>query len=278
MVSFRRSAPAKTLGTRQVHPHQIDNVLKPKPQLALSILLAIVSLSSAVPSPATELKTVALDPGHGGDDPGVISAAGTSEASVALDICRRLSRLFDARLGTTRVVLTRSSDFLLSTANRSALANGSKADLLLSIHAASSRAAGEKGTRVYFFNDGCAVVKLAERRLRPRLRQGLSTDRADQVIRLTPWATAGRFSASSSRLLASAIARSLPDSHEARGVPAAVLAGATMPSVLVEVGNLSNPEDDEKLRSGRYRQMLAGAIFRGIMSYAAPKETQEPQP
>lgn len=232
--------------------------------------------AEAAPAPRG-LRTVILDPGHGGDDPGVTASSGLTESEIALDVCRRIHRIFEARLGTQRVVLTRGGDVNLSIASRVSTANGSKGDVLVSIHVAGSAREGAAGPRVYAMSSGLRIVELAERRLRPRARrllQGQVDVEGGSDLRLTPWALAQADFAGKSSSLAAAIGRELSSSTGKQApvatLPLAVLAGARMPAVLVELGHLTNPGEADQLKSSGYRDRLAGAVFRGITSFALP--------
>lgn len=228
------------------------------------------AVRSGEPLPSSRsLRTVVLDPGHGGEDAGVTGPSGTMEKDIAADICRRTARIFGEQLGTQRVVITRDEEG--DVANRTSLANGSKGNVLVSIHVAFSCRPEEHGARVYTMSPGLRVVELAERRLRPRARRtvrGLTDEPSD--LRLTPWAMAQQEYLGPSQSLAARISAelaSIAGTAPIASLPIAVLSGARMPAVLVEVGYLSNPEEEERLRSDRYRELLARAIFRGIVGF-----------
>ncbi|MFN7971660.1 MAG: N-acetylmuramoyl-L-alanine amidase [Acidobacteriota bacterium] len=247
---------------------------------ARRILAVLVVLPSCLMRPCAaeeapaaggrSLRTIVLDAGHGDEDGGVAGPSGTLEKDITADVCRRVARIFSEQLGTQRVVITRDDEGDVS--NRTSLANGSKGNVFVSIHVASSVRADDRGARVYTMSPGLRVVELAERRLRPRARRTISGGaEAPTDLRLTPWAIAqGEFLAGSAALASrlSAELAEVTGSAPVAELPIAVLSGARMPAVLVEVGFLSNPEEEDRLRSDRYRELLARAVFRGIVGFS----------
>lgn len=230
-----------------------------------------------LPEVARGLRTVVVDPGHGGDDPGVTGPLGLTEAEIVLDVGRRLEKIFEARLGVQRIVLTRAGDANVGIASRISTANGSKGDVLVSLHVAGSVRPEAAGPRVYSMGAGLRIVELAERRLRPRARRLLAGQveaEGSTDLRLTPWALAQQEYAARSAGLAASVARELREStgHDVpvSAQPLAILAGTRMPAVLVELGYLTNPEEEGLFKRGDHRGKLAGALFRGITSFALP--------
>ena len=234
------------------------------------VVLLLALLLPGVAS-GQSLRTVVLDPGHGGEDEGV-TADGMTEAEITLDICQRVARTFEARLGIQRVVFTRRKGQSPPIAQRTSIANGAKGDVLVSIHVAHSPLASRSGVDVYVMSPDLRVVELAERRLRPRSMGPVTgVNRTQGDVRLTPWALAQKELIPKSRSLGMAVARELSEGAPTiRPLPLAVLAGARMPAVLVEIGYLSNPEEAAHLGKAAHRQRIAEAIFRGIVSFASP--------
>lgn len=221
-----------------------------------------------LPTAATGLRTIVLDPGHGGDETGVRGGAGTEEKDVTLAIARRLRAMIESRLGL-RVFLTRDDDRLLPLDNRAAYANSQKADLFISIHANASPRPVMRGAEVYFLRhdpaddargSGESAVDL------PTLGGGTRT------IDLIAWETAQLQHLTQSAALAGIVAEALGSRVEmaARPVqqaPLRVLVGANMPAVLVEVGYLSNPEQETALAAGSYQDRVAQGLFDAIVRY-----------
>jgi N-acetylmuramoyl-L-alanine amidase len=241
-----RSAPAQ--------PPPRPTSAQPKPQ---------------APEPA--VRTIVIDPGHGGEDLGARGPAGTLEKDVALSIARRArAELVNAR--GLSVFLTRDRDAEMSLDERTATANNYKADLFISIHANASRARGARGSEVYFLayqasDDESRRIAQAEGSAE---RLGRGAEGSDLALILWDMAQAEHLEESSA--LASHLQEELAvvTESEGRGVkqaPFRVLVGATMPAVLVEVAFISNPEEEKLLASEAYQGRVASALARGIERY-----------
>lgn len=243
----------------------------PKPR-APAIRLVIAAMILSGTAEAQSLRTVVLDPGHGAEDLGVETSDGMNESEIAMDICRRIARTFEARLGIQRVVFTRRKGQNPPIGDRTSIANGAKGDVFVSVHVSHSPLASASGVRVYAMSPELRVVELAERRLRPRSFGPVTGEgRVQGDVRLTPWALAQREIIPRSRALGVALARELPGGEpRVTELPMAVLAGARMPAVLVEIGHAGNSEDAALLNKGSHRQRIAEAIFRGIVSFTSP--------
>lgn len=183
------------------------------------------------------VKTIIIDPGHGGSDPGAIGRYyRTKEKDVDLDISKRLGD--ELRALGFNVILTRDKDKFISLFRRSEIANKSGADLFISVHANANRSRSLKGFEVYY----------------------LSASAEDNANR------------DKSKELAELICGAARENLEVRekSVMSArfyVLKGTLMPAVLVEVGYLSNEEEETRLRDYEYRIRVAGAIARGVLAY-----------
>jgi N-acetylmuramoyl-L-alanine amidase len=232
----------------------------------------------AAAAPPTEagpesLRTIVIDPGHGGHDAGAVGPAGLQEKELALDISRRVAALLQEELGV-RVVLTRARDQFVGLRERTALANRERADLFVSIHVNAAPVGAAAGTETYFLSneatDG-AARRAAEYENRliagdPRARGG------SDVVRSILWDLAqSDFQQESSRM-AEALQNSLDRAlrRPSRGVkqaPFYVLGGAAMPAVLVEIGFISNPQEEERLRDDGYRDRIARALAAGVAAY-----------
>jgi N-acetylmuramoyl-L-alanine amidase len=215
------------------------------------------------------VRTVVIDPGHGGDEnPGARGAAGTLEKDVALSIARKLrAELVNAR--GLQVFLTRDRDVDVELDERTAIANNYKADLFVSIHANASRERGAQGSEVYFLSyqasdDESRWVAQSEGAAEPVAG---ATPGSDLALILWDMAQAEHLEASSA--LASRIQEELAvvTGSEGRGVkqaPFRVLVGAAMPAVLVEVAFISNPDEEKLLASEAYQTKIAASLARGI--------------
>jgi N-acetylmuramoyl-L-alanine amidase len=228
-------------------------------------------------APATEpepLRTIVVDPGHGGHDAGAVGPSGLQEKDLALDIARRVAALLQEELGV-RVVLTRARDQFVGLRERTTLANRERADLFFSIHVNASPAASATGTETYFLSneatDGAArrAAEYENRLITPDLGPKSG---APGVVRSILWDLAqSDFQQESSRV-AEALQNHLDRAlrRPSRGVkqaPFYVLGGAAMPAVLVEIGFISNPEEEQRLRDDGYRDRIARALVAGVTAY-----------
>jgi N-acetylmuramoyl-L-alanine amidase len=227
------------------------------------------------PGPGAEpLRTIAVDPGHGGHDAGAVGPSGLQEKELALDIARRVAALLQEELGV-RVVLTRARDQFVGLRERTTLANRERADLFLSIHVNASPAAAATGTETYFLSN--EATDGAARRAAEYENRLITTDMgpksgAPEVVRSILWDLAqSDFQQESSRV-AEALQNHLDRAlrRPSRGVkqaPFFVLGGAAMPAVLVEIGFISNAQDEQRLRDDGYRDRIARALVAGVAAY-----------
>jgi N-acetylmuramoyl-L-alanine amidase len=221
------------------------------------------------------LRTIALDAGHGGHDSGAIGPTGLQEKELTLDLVQRVGALIQEELGV-RVVLTRSRDQFVALRERTALANREQADLFVSIHANAAPAAAATGTETYFLSteatDGAARQAAARENRVIALEGAPRGSGPRDVLRTILWDLAqAEFQQESSRLaeaLQGQLDRALR--RPSRGVkqaPFYVLGGAAMPAVLVEVGFITNSQDEQRLRDDGYRDRLARALGAGLAAY-----------
>jgi len=220
-----------------------------------------------------KLNRVVIDPGHGGHDQGTASAKGLLEKDLVLDVALRAGALIEDRL-RAEVIYTRSTDMFVPLESRTALANEKKADLFISIHANASTVPSVSGVETYYLNfteakDALAVAarenassleSISE--LHDLIRQITLHDKAEESRDL-----AGNIQASLFSLYARGSAAM--NDRGVRRAPFVVLIGANMPSVLAEIGFLTNPKEEALLRKPEYRQKVAEALVRGVEHYAA---------
>ena len=232
---------------------------------------------SAAPSPLAPLelggvRTVVIDPGHGGEEVGAKGPSGALEKDVTLAIARKLRAALANSLGL-QAFLTRDRDEEIALDERAAVANNYKADLFVSIHANASRSLGAKGSEVYFLTYQATDD---ESRRMAALEGGAFTPGtpapASGDLALILWDMAQAEHLEESSALASRIQEELADvtGSQGRGVkqaPFRVLVGAAMPAVLVEVAFISNAEEERLLVSDSYQSKVVAALVRGISRY-----------
>ena len=211
------------------------------------------------------IRTVVIDPGHGGPDSGGKGPSGAMEKDITLDVARRLKGAIESRLGL-RVLLTRDGDRDVPIDERSALANNNKADLFVSLHANASMRPGLRGVQVITLDpqDYPALGADLKRFAVPVIGGGTRT------VAAVPWNLAqvpfaARSAAFGVVLTGHLHERSVPLHPKATDLaPMRVLASANMPAVLIELGFLTNPEDEAALSSGTLGASVIEAIIVAI--------------
>ena len=223
-----------------------------------------------LPVPSTGVRTVVIDPGHGGEELGAQGSKGTLEKDITLAVARRVRTLIETRLGL-RVFLTRDDDRTMSLDDRSAYANSQKADVFVSIHGNAAVRPAMKGAEVYYLSIDRAAAET--RRLAESSDAQLPTlGGGTRTIDLILWETAQARYLEQSNALANFVEQALRARVEmsARAVqqaPLRVLVGANMPAVLVEIGYLSNPDQEQALGSAAYQDHIAQAVVDAIAKF-----------
>ncbi len=231
---------------------------------------------------ARGIRTVVVDPGHGGDETGAIGPTGTMEKELTLAIARSLAERLRVELGLV-VVLTRNDDVTLALDDRSALANQNKADLFLSVHLNSTYGGRAHGAETYFLSLQASDARASELAALENLTGAPAAAPGSEEfdLQLLLWDLAQSRHLESSQRLATIIQGELNRELELpdRGVkqaPFRVLMGAAMPAVLVELGFLSNREEEKRLRDPAYRNQLVGTLVRAVARFKAENERSEP--
>ena len=220
--------------------------------------------------PSTGLRTVVIDPGHGGEENGTQGAKGTLEKDITLSVARRLRTLIESRLGL-KVFLTREDDRTMSLDDRSAFANNHRADVFISIHANSAVRPALKGAEVYYL-----TVERADEEARKKADENATTLPAlgggSRAIDLILWETAQARYLEQSAALAGYIEQSLRPRIEmspraVQQAPFRVLVGANMPAALVEIGYLSNAEQETLMASAAYQEQVALSLLDALTKF-----------
>jgi N-acetylmuramoyl-L-alanine amidase len=219
------------------------------------------------------LRTVVIDPGHGGEEVGAMGPGGAMEKDVTLAIARKLRSALVNGLGV-QAFLTRDRDVEMPLDDRAAFANNYKADLFISIHANASRSHGAKGSEVYFLSyqstdEESRRLAVSEGALEMSSGAGVA---AGSDLALILWDMAQAEHLESSSALATRIQEELAEvtGSQGRGIkqaPFRVLVGAAMPAVLLEVAFISNAEEERLLVSEAYQNKVVGAVVRGVSRY-----------
>jgi N-acetylmuramoyl-L-alanine amidase len=219
-----------------------------------------------------KVNRVVIDAGHGGHDDGTIGPHGVLEKDVVLDVALRLSKLVQEKMGA-EVILTRSDDTFIPLHERTQIANDHKADLFLSIHANSSPSPEVAGTESFFLNftsTGPALDVAARENAGSDRSVGDLKDLIQSITMNDKIEESHTFAQSIQNSLYAQAVKTNATAHN-RGVkkaPFVVLIGASMPSVLAEIGFLSNERDEKNLGKPEYRQKIAEALYKGLAGYS----------
>lgn len=229
---------------------------------------------AAAPKMVARRRTVVLDPGHGGIDPGAIGLSGVYEKDIVLDAARLVAQQLDATR-RYRVVLTRTSDEFVALQDRVARARAADGDLFLSIHADALPDPGMRGASVFTLSEKASdaqAAALAARENKVDLIAGIDLSRHAPEVSSILIDLARRQTNNQSIQLARRLVDDLGRdvamlNHSHRSAGFAVLKAPDIPSALVEMGCLSNRIEERALRTPTYRRKVAAGIARSINDY-----------
>jgi N-acetylmuramoyl-L-alanine amidase len=240
----------------------------------------VLPVPKPMPAPAAERPPViVIDPGHGGVDPGAIAVDGAYEKDIVLEMARELRRLIE-RSGKYRVALTRDSDVFIRLRDRIAKARELGGQVFVSLHADSLRVAEQRGASVYTLSQNASdeeAARLASQENRADILTGPDLSQHDAAVATILIDLAQRDTSNKSIAFADLLAEELASvtplvRKHRRFAGFAVLKSPDMPSVLLELGYLSNPVDARNLAQPDYRAKLAQAVVRALdRFYAAPR-------
>jgi len=225
--------------------------------------------ATPAPLPTSAVRTVVVDPGHGGEENGAIGPRGTMEKDIALVMARQLKAALETGLGV-RVVLTREGDETVPLDQRAAIANNHHADVFISLHANASVRSAATGAEVFYLSldpaDGNRTAAEPPGDLLPVVGGG------ERQVQLILWEMAQvahlERSAALAELLEQQLRVRLAMSPRAiQQAPFRVLVGANMPAVLVEVGFITNPTEEARLKSPAHQAAIVQAIVDGIVRF-----------
>jgi N-acetylmuramoyl-L-alanine amidase len=288
LKAYEQETPARLVLDFQAPPLPVKPVKEaaaptPTPAPAPKAAPAETGQGRDGPLPSTGVRTVVIDPGHGGEEVGAKGPGGTLEKDVTLAIARKLRTALVNNLGL-QVFLTRDKDQDIPLNDRTAIANNYKADLFISIHANASRSHGVNGSEVYFLSyqasdEESRRVALSEGHFVPPAEHaGVGSD-----LGLILWNMAQAEHLQESSALASRIQEELATvtGSDGRGIkqaPFRVLVGAAMPAVLVEVAFISHPEEEKLLSSETWQGKVASALMRGVARFQADQARRAGRP
>jgi N-acetylmuramoyl-L-alanine amidase len=220
------------------------------------------------------IKLIVIDPGHGGKDTGAIGRGGALEKDITLDIAKRLKESLIENT-EAEVLLTREDDEFWPLADRTEFANKRKADIFISIHVNAARRRGARGVETFFLSfdatdDDARETAAFENNVISL--EGKTDSAPMDDIKSILWDLTQTEAHHESARLAESIYKSLYKAMggEFRGVkqaPFHVLVGATMPAVLIEVGFISNPREEKKLKQEKIQARMADAITNGVVTF-----------
>jgi N-acetylmuramoyl-L-alanine amidase len=224
-----------------------------------------------------EIKTIVIDPGHGGKDPGAIGRAGAAEKDITLQVGLMVRDLLAKRLGK-RVLLTRDKDVFVDLEDRAQYANSINADLFVSIHVNSHPQRATRGVEIYHFGEATdrRALEVAARENGTPIKDTevgwqylvadlLTTKKVQESLELA-WTTK------------QAMLAQLDDhydvvDHGVKTAPFYVLRYTAMPSILTEIAFISNPTEERLMQSDRFLARMAEAIFEGVKAFIHPVQT-----
>ena len=282
------SVATKTTGAPAPVVSQPVVISQPTPVLAPTVVPPTTTRSASdIASPARaesdgekslvrifglKMAKVVIDAGHGGHDTGTIGPNGLMEKDLVLDVALRLGKLINQRLGAT-VVYTRADDTFIPLEQRTKIANDEKADLFISIHANSSPEPSATGVETYFFNltaDKSGLDLATRENATSASSIADLNDLLHKAVLQTKKEESREFAQDVQTALwvESVKMNSQSRNRGVRQAPFVVLIGAGMPSILAEIGFVSNPHDERLLKRGDERQRIAEALYKGVAQYA----------
>ncbi len=284
-TQVRRNMVAAGTGYRLTLALGAAGAAAPPPSESAAPAVAPVSVPSpaAPPTvvrsvrPASEGRdiVIAIDAGHGGQDPGAIGRSGTREKDVVLGIAKALARRIDAEPGM-RAVLTRGGDTFIPLRERMTLARNGRADLFVSVHADSIANRTVSGSSVYVLSNKGASSEsarwLAERENAADLKGGVSLgdkqgSLASVLMDLSQTASIGSSMEAAGHVLGYMDRVGEVRKSEVQTAAFVVLKSPDIPSMLVETAYISNPAEEKRLRTTQHQERIANAIFSGVRDY-----------
>ncbi len=257
-----RTGPVGPVPAEETAPPK-NTVAKPPDPLASGYTMAR-SLGLGV-------RTIVLDPGHGGTDPGCLGKGGSQEKDIVLEVAQALRKMLVEKSGLN-VILTRESDIFVPLENRTVIANQKRADLFVSLHANATRNRKRTGIESFYlnFSPDPAVNETAARENATSAKNiSQMKDIIQAIVRNSKIQESKELAERiHGGLLKALSAKYGPmNSLGVKGGPFWVLIGGEMPSVLIEISHLSNSQEEARLKTPAYRAVVVQGIYDGIMEY-----------
>ena len=281
-MEFSRSSPAAIDKTEASNPELLQEKLQTKSDKNSSNNIEIKSAESKSEQPNSAYINkdsrqiiIAIDAGHGGEDPGARGANGSHEKDITLMIAKRLKDKIDSE-PNMRGVLTRDSDYFIPLHGRVVKARKMQADLFVSIHADSFTNSAARGSSVFALSERGATSAsaryLAKKENESDLIGGVSLDDKDPVLARTLLDLSQTATITDSLKLGKAVLAQIASintlhTKHVEQAAFAVLKSPDIPSILVETAFISNPEEERKLNDETYQDQLVNSILTGIKKY-----------
>jgi N-acetylmuramoyl-L-alanine amidase len=242
---------------------------QPDQQLATPAQAAQAPDLSALGQPVSAIRTIAIDPGHGGEDEGVKGAGGTREKDLTLAVARRVKAAIESRLGI-RVLLTRDEDRNVPLDGRAAVANNNKADVFISLHANASFRKNATGASILYAAFDQQTEQAAHASPRPERLPTFGGGLRD--VDLVLWDLAQTRHVDRSSELATILSEQFRDRipmsiHPIDRAALSVLESANMPAVLVEMGYLSNDGQEAQMAGAEFQNTFVQAIYDAVLKF-----------
>jgi N-acetylmuramoyl-L-alanine amidase len=234
-----------------------------KPVTSLPATTAVPAKpDAATASPERKVRVIVIDPGHGGMDNGAVGS-GVNEKDLTLVLARKLRAALQTKLGAT-VLQTRDSDIAMDNEARSAAANNNQANLFISLHAGYSPNKMDAGSSVFIMKEDFGDV--------------FSETSVSRNQLFLPWylgyRTSRGLSAQAAKILQEDLSKAIPGMpFPVRTAPVAVLCSVTMPSMLLEIGNLNNPVNAQTMMDAMFQNKLVDTIVGAVQRFSS---TQHP--
>jgi N-acetylmuramoyl-L-alanine amidase len=242
------------------------------------IIIDVYPSKTSMPSPPSMIRQLGLviskiviDPGHGGEDPGCKGKSGLREKDVVLDVAKRLKNILESK-EKMEVILTRESDIFIPVENRTVVANQNQADLFISIHANASRNRNLRGVETFYLNlsQDSSVMETA---VLENATSSKNISQMGEIIKKILQNSKIPESKELAEAVQNNLVKSLSQKYKGvnnlgvKGGPFWVLIGANVPSILAEISFLSQAEEESRLMSSQYLELIAQGIYEGIMEY-----------